>query len=102
MDKQRILDTLSHLKSRYAKEGFVIEGVFGSITSPETAHPNDVDILVHTTPEFSRRYRFRSIGRYQEIRDEISQALGYPVDLASSTGMGKTARKHIIDQTEYL
>jgi len=102
MNRDSLLNTLSRLKKEYAKEGFVIEGVFGSVVSPNVSDPNDIDILVHTTPEFSKRYRFGAINRYHEIRDEISQTLGYPIDLASSTGMGRTAQKYIIDRAVYI
>ena len=102
MDREALLEHLRKLKKTYQQEGFVIEGIFGSALSPETDTPGDIDLLVHTTPEFSRRYRFDSIRRYREIGEEIAQTLGYPVDLASSTGMGETARKYILEKTLYL
>ena len=39
---------------------------------------------------------------HNEIKEEISSFLGLPVDLAYSTGMGKTAKKFIIDKAIYV
>jgi len=66
------------------------------------AFKGDVDILVEATPEFANKYGFSSIERMKEIQSEISNALGLPVDLADSSGMGKTAKKFIIDRAIYV
>lgn len=60
------------------------------------------NILVEATPEFANRYGFGAIKCIHEIQAEISKALGLPVDLADSTGMGKTGKKFIIDRAIYI
>jgi predicted nucleotidyltransferase len=102
MDKNTILAKLSRIKPQYEKEGFIIEGIFGSAARPDTTSPGDIDILVHTTPQFAKKHRFEAISRYNEIREEIGNYLQYPVDIASSTGMGTTAKRYIIDRALYL
>ena len=102
MDRQSILHNLKQIKPKYAKEGFIIEGLFGSYARDEADEKSDIDILIHTEPTFTKRYGFASIARLNEIKEELSAYLKTPVDLASSSGMGTTAKKFIIDRTIYI
>ena len=102
MDRDTILAHPRRLKPHYKKEGFVIEGLFGSYARNEADKDSDVDILVHTEASFAQKYGLMSISRLNKIRKEISTTLQVPVDLASSSGMGKTAQKFIIDKTIYI
>lgn len=99
---QPIVEKLKELKSLYSKEGFIIKGLFGSYARGEESRDSDLDILVEATPEFASRYGFGATLRIDQIRDEISAVFGVPVDLADSTGMGKTAKKFIIDRAIYV
>ncbi|WP_152183165.1 nucleotidyltransferase family protein [Sulfurimonas indica] len=102
MKKEQILNYLSSVKTKYQKEGFMIKALFGSYSRGEADEKSDVDILVEATPEFAARYGFGAIERICEIEKELSVALGTKVDLADSTGMGKTAKKFIIDRAIYV
>ncbi len=102
MNKESILNYLISVKEVYKKEGFLIKALFGSYSRDEANAQSDVDILVEATPEFANRYGFGAIKRIHEIQAEISNALGLPVDLADSTGMGKTGKKFIIDRAIYV
>ena len=102
MKKEQILAYLTNAKIHYQKEGFIIKALFGSYSRDEADVNSDVDILVEATPEFADRYGFSAIARVNEIASEISHALGVKVDLADSTGMGKTAQKFIIDRAIYV
>jgi len=102
MKKEQILNYLSNVKTKYQKEGFMIKALFGSYSRDEANEKSDVDILVEATPEFAARYGFGAIERICEIERELSAALGTKVDLADSTGMGKTAKKFIIDRAIYV
>ena len=102
MTKEQILNYLSSVKSKYQKEGFVIKALFGSYSRDEADEKSDVDILVEATPEFAAHYGFGAIERIYEIEKEMSAALGTKVDLADSTGMGKTAKKFIIERAIYV
>jgi len=102
MQQKNILNYLKQIKPYYENEGFVIEGLFGSYARDEANNKSDVDILMHTTPSFVEKYGFFAISRLDEIKNELSQALKIPVDIASSSGMGKTAKKFILDKTIYI
>ncbi len=102
MNKESILNYLVNVKEIYEKEGFLIKALFGSYSRDEADAQSDVDILVEATPEFANKYGFGAIKRIHEIQAEISKALGLPVDLADSTGMGKTGKKFIIDRAIYI
>lgn len=102
MKKESILDYLRNVKDKYQKEGFLIKALFGSYSRDEANIDSDIDILVEATPEFAERYGFASIARIKEIESELSKALGIKVDLADSTGMGKTGKKFIIDRAIYV
>jgi len=102
MNKEKILLYLADVKSQYKREGFLIKALFGSYSRDEENATSDVDILVEATPEFANKYGFGAIQRIHEIQNELSQALGVPVDLADSTGMSKTGKKFIIDRAIYV
>ena len=100
--KNEIILKLKELKPLYSKEGFIIQGLFGSYSRDEATPNSDVDILVESTPDFAAKYGFKAVSRINEIKQEISTIFGIPVDLADSSGMGKTAKKFIIDRTIYV
>jgi len=102
MNKQQILNYLTDVKSKYQDEGFVIQALFGSYSRDEADEQSDIDILVEATPRFASTYGFSAINRIKEIQEEMSKALGVKVDLADSTGMGKTAKKFILDRAIYV
>ena len=102
MKKEQILKYLASVKSEYQKEGFIIKALFGSYSRDEADDSSDVDVLVEATSEFANRYGFGAIERINEIKKEMSSALGVKVDLADATGMGKTAKKFIIDRAIYV
>jgi predicted nucleotidyltransferase len=101
MKKESILKYLTSVKTKYQKEGFLIKALFGSYSRDEANDSSDVDILVET-PEFASKYGFGAINRIKEIELELSHALKLQVDLADSTGMGKTGKKFIIDRAIYV
>ncbi len=100
--KDFILTYLKSIKDKYKSEGFLIKALFGSYSRGEENTKSDIDILVEATPEFANRYGFKAISRIKEIQSELSHSLGVSVDLADSTGMGKTGKKFIIDRAIYV
>ena len=102
IQKNEIISKLKELKPLYSKEGFIIQGLFGSYSRDEATPNSDVDILVESTPDFAAKYGFKAVSRINEIKQEISTIFGIPVDLADSSGMGKTAKKFIIDRAIYV
>jgi len=102
MDKNGIINQLYTLKQQYEKEGFIIDGLFGSQARNSSNDQSDIDILAHTTPLFSQRYGFEATSRFLAIKKELSDVFKRPVDIASPSGMGKTAHKFILKTAYYL
>ena len=102
LQKSEIIEKLHSVKSKYSQEGFIIQGLFGSYSRDEADENSDIDILVEATPEFANRYGFKAIERIKEIQKELSEFFNISVDLADSSGMGKTAKKFIIDRAIYV
>jgi predicted nucleotidyltransferase len=102
MKKEEILKKLKELKPIYQKEGFCIEALFGSFARDEADVKSDIDILVEIKPEFASKYGLRSISRIEEIKKELQKIFKTDIDIADKTGMGKTAKKFIIDRALYV
>jgi hypothetical protein len=98
IEKNEIISKLKELKPLYSQEGFIIKGLFGSYSTNNATAQSDIDILVESTPDFASKYGFKAISRIKKI----SNIFGIPVDLADSSGMGKTAKKFIIDRAIYV
>ncbi len=102
MKKEYILNYLSNVKSSYMTEGIIIKALFGSYARNEETSHSDVDILIEATPKFAEKYGFSAIARLKEIEIELGKVFDTKVDLADITGMGKTAKKFIIDRAIYV
>jgi predicted nucleotidyltransferase len=73
----RLRSELPRLQSRYAIDRL---SLFGSFARDEQAEGSDVDLLVTfaATP---------NLWQFIDLRDELSAALGLPVDLVSQKGV---------------
>jgi len=100
--KEEIINYLKSVKDKYEREGLYIKALFGSYSRNEASENSDIDILVEATPKFASTYGFSAIKRLKEIESELSSKFGVPVDLADSSGMGKTAKKFIINRAIYV
>jgi len=102
MTKEYILNYLSSVKEKYMKEGIIIKALFGSYSRNEATENSDIDILIEATPRFANTYGFGAITRLKDIELELGKAFETKVDLADITGMGKTAKKFIVDRAIYV
>jgi len=102
MTKEYILNYLTNVKDKYMNEGIVIKALFGSYSRNEATETSDVDILIEATPKFAEKYGFSAIARLKEIELELGKVFKAKVDLADVSGMGKTAKKFIIDRAIYV
>ena len=102
LHKNEILEKLTSIKNKYANEGFFIKGLFGSYSRDEADERSDIDILVEATPEFAAKYGFQAISRIKQIQNELSEYFQVSVDIADSSGMGKTGKKFILDRAIYV
>lgn len=102
LQKSEIIEKLTSIKNKYADEGFFIKGLFGSYSREKADEKSDIDILVEATPYFAAKYGFQSISRIKQIQNELSEYFQVPVDMADSSGMGKTGKKFILDRAIYV
>ena len=102
MTKEYILNYLVNVKDKYLQEGIIIKALFGSYSRNEATETSDVDILIEATPKFADKYGFSAIARLKEIELELGKVFDAKVDLADISGMGKTAKKFIIDRAIYV
>ena len=85
MNKAIILNYIDTIK----EERLPIKALFSSYSRNEADKNSDIDILVESI-------------KLKEIQNEMSSFLGVSVDLANSTGIGKTAKKSILDRAIYV
>ncbi len=91
------------LKPVYEKEGFVIDGIFGSCARGEQTPRSDVDILYHLKQPFFEKFQgFIDFKRLNEIKQDISKALNVDVDLAPRNNLSRSGKKHIMRDILYV
>jgi len=90
-------EKLKFLKSLLKKEGFVIDGVFGSFARGDYNQNSDIDLLYHLEePFFSKYPGFRGFKRLEEIKDFLKKELKRDIDLAPSDNLSKVGKKYIL------
>ena len=100
---QKILSAVQSLKQELQKEGFVIDGIFGSYARNEESQSSDLDILYHLDESFYNKYRgFIGFKRLDEIKAFISEKTDRKIDLAPKNNLSKTAQKYILSEVIYV
>ncbi len=103
MTQQDLLLKIKSLKSMYEKEGFVIDGIFGSYARGEQSPQSDVDILYHLKQPFFENFQgFIGFKKLDEIKQNISKTLGTRVDLAPKNNLSLSGKKHIMRDILYV
>src|SRR5205823_14713536 len=59
--------------------------VFGSVARGEADEKSDIDLLVDMAPEPSANWAY--YGRLEDLRADLTELLGYPVDVTDSAGL---------------
>jgi len=99
--KKELLIQIKSLKNELQKEGFIIDGVFGSAIKRDDF--NDIDLLYHLSEEFFSKYSgFRGFNRLEEIKVYLQNRLGREIDLASIDNLSNTAKKYILKEVVYV
>ena len=95
--EQKIVKILRQKKAELAKEGFEIVGVFGSYARNEATQESDIDIAYDIKAPFTKKYGgFEAFSRLKEIKNELKEALGKEVDLATIDQMSRTFQTYAL------
>jgi len=101
--RQNILEKIKKMKIKYASEGFIILGVFGSYARGEEDNESDVDLLFEVTDAFLDKYAgWKACGRLEDIKLEIQQNIGKPVDIADRDALDDIGRRFILPEVVYV
>jgi hypothetical protein len=102
MDKKLFIK-LKLIKQELQKEGFIIDGIFGSIARGDDNAKSDIDILYHLEKPFFPKYEgFRGFKKLEEIKRYLKTQLQKEIDLAPSDNLSETAKKHILKDVIYV
>lgn len=103
MTQHDLLRKIKLLKPVYEKEGFVIDGIFGSYARGEQTPQSDVDILYHLKqPFFEKSQGFLGFKKLDDIKQNISKVLGIDVDIAPKNNLSRSGKKHIMRDILYV
>ena len=103
MTKNEILSKIKSLKESLKNDGFIIDGVFGSLARNDFSDSSDVDILYHLEEAFFEKYGgFVGFKRLDEIKQIISREVGKRVDIAPKNALSKTGKKYILNEVVYV
>lgn len=95
--QQSILNEISSVGNKYAGDGFIILGVFGSFARGDAGENSDIDILYRCGPILSHAgLRFFSV--YQQVKSDLESRLGRRIDLADIDGLNEVGKKYILPE----
>lgn len=101
--RQDILEKIRQQKIKYAAEGLIILGVFGSFARDEETAESDLDLLFEIDDAFLDRYSgWKACGRLEDIKEEISREIGKPIDMADRDALDEIGRKFILPEVIYV
>jgi predicted nucleotidyltransferase len=100
---EKLMNVLRDVRRELEADGFQLLGVFGSRARGDNRANSDLDILYQLQDRFYDRYPgWESIGRLEEIREELSRRTGLPVDLANRGALHEVGKKYILPETVYV
>jgi predicted nucleotidyltransferase len=98
-ERETMIGRLRKIKKSLRREGFIIDGLFGSFARGDEGPESDIDLLYHVEPPFLRRYRgFAALARLEAIKTQLAKELGRPVDLAPSNNLSETGKRFILEE----
>jgi len=100
---QKIKDKICVLKNRYADDGILILGVFGSYARGEETEKSDIDLLYSCTELAFKKYSgWEIFPVLEKVKTELSQELGHKVDLADYDALSEIGKKYILPEVVYV
>jgi len=90
INRKEIMAYLRTLKPQLREIGIDRIGLFGSVAKGEDDLLSDIDIMIHTTPEFVKRFEgIEGFIYLDDLRKHISYRFGRSVDLCDEAGLKK-------------
>ncbi|MDC0932704.1 nucleotidyltransferase domain-containing protein [Arcobacteraceae bacterium] len=83
LDKEDIVSKLKELKPRYADEGLILLGLFGSYAKGNPNNFSDIDIAYKLDyDKFSQKYKdgFSKLLRIDDIKNELQETFKTKID----------------------
>ena len=100
---EQILNKVIELKEQLLKEGFIIEGIFGSYIKGDFNQNSDIDILYNLDRTFKDKYKgYKAIAQIDIIQKTISSKLNIQADLIQKNSLGKVSAKYILPEVFYV
>lgn len=98
-----LITKLKMLKKRYAPEGFIILGVFGSYARDEQTLDSDIDILYELSGDIYERFPgWEIFPMLEKIEQEIESELQSKVDIANKNALNEIGEKYILPEVVYV
>ncbi|MEA3499185.1 MAG: nucleotidyltransferase domain-containing protein [Campylobacterota bacterium] len=103
LTKDIILTKLKGMQPIFKKEGVNLLGLFGSYSRDEAREDSDIDILIETTPEFSKMNRgFSAYSKLNELKTLLQDTFEREVDIVDKQGLLDHNNTYILNRAIYV
>ena len=105
MTKEEIIDKLISLKPKLEKEGFIIDGIFGSYARDDYNDNSDIDILysLKDPHKFTQlNGGFGAFTKIREIKDFLINEFHQDVDFVDKSSLSHTGEIYILEELVYV
>ena len=105
MTKEEIIDKLISLKPKLEKEGFIIDGIFGSYARGDYTNSSDIDILysLKDPHRFTQiNGGFGAFSKIREVKDFLIDEFAKDVDFVDRSSLSRTGEKYILGELVYV
>lgn len=97
MHQKSILTYLKQIKPYYEKEGFIIEGLFGSYARGDATEESDIDILIEIDKKTTDIY-----AKKRSLKEDLENYFHKKVDIARKKYLTPLAKDAIKDDLIYV
>jgi len=101
MTKHEIINKLTLLKPKLEKEGFMINGIFGSYARGDYTDNSDIDIL-YTLKDPHKFIKinggFGAFSKIKDIKDFLVKEFAKNVDFVDKSSLSRTGEKYILGE----
>ena len=101
MTKEEIIDKLVLLKPQLEKEGFIINGIFGSYARGDYRENSDIDILysLKNPHKFTKINRgFGAFTKIKKMKDFLIDKFNKDIDFVDKSSLSRTGKKYILGE----